>query len=100
TAETDQLAQRPGLERAAARRVRRGAVGDLRDVPDPRLVEMREQGRDEALPRLRLRGLAAAANAHPGLDEGAGEPRPDGSLVVRAVPLPHAALVPAGVARI
>ena len=42
-----QLAHRPGLERAAARRVRRLGVGDLAQMPDPGLVQMLEQGHDE-----------------------------------------------------
>src|SRR5205809_7207194 len=87
------LAHRPRLERAAARRVRRVAVGDLRQMPEPRVVEMREQGVEEARARLGARRRRAAPDAHPGLDERAHEPRPDRALMVRAVALAWTARV-------
>src|SRR2546430_3587387 len=93
TRQPQRLAHRPRLERAAARRVRRVAVGDLRQMPEPRVVEMREQGVEEARARLGARRRRAAPDAHPGLDERAHEPRPDRALMVRAVALAWTARV-------
>ena len=61
--QAQRLAHRPRLERAAARRVRRVAVGDLRQMPEPRVVEMREQGVEEARARLGARRRRAAPDA-------------------------------------
>ena len=56
----EHLADRPGLERAAARRVRRVAVGDLGDVAEAGLVEMGHQRREE-----RARAASRIASAPP-----------------------------------
>src|SRR5207244_12654771 len=74
-------------------RVRRVAVGGLRQMPEPRVVEMREQGVEEARARLGARRRRAAPDAHPGLDERAHEPRPDRALMIRAVALARTARV-------
>src|SRR5438445_12743810 len=85
TCQAQRLAHRPRLERAAARRVRRVAVGDLREMPEARVVEVGEQRLEEAPARLGARRRRGAPDAHPGLDEPAPEPRPDRTLVVPAV---------------
>src|SRR5437868_3099559 len=67
--EPQRLADRPRLERTAARRVRPVAVGDLGEMTEARVVEMREQRFEEAGPGIALRVRRAAAHAHPRLDE-------------------------------
>ena len=74
------------------------AVGDLRDVAEAGLVEVSHQRLDEALTCFPLHLLRAASHADPGIHEGAGEIRPDRSLVIRAVPLARAAAVARDVA--
>src|SRR5688572_5259578 len=98
--EPDQLAQRPGLERTAARRVRRLRIGDLADVAEAGLGEVREQRCDEALASGDLGLWCVASDLDPGLDERPEQPRPDGALVVRAVTLEHAAFVAACVSEV
>src|SRR5262249_59116704 len=91
--EAQRLANRPRLERAAARRERRIAIGDLGHVADAGLVEMAEQRREEPPPRVALRLARAAAHAHPGVDEAAEQPRPRRALVIAAVAAAHVALI-------
>src|SRR6185436_1083766 len=98
--EPQRLADGPRLERAAARRVRRVAVGDLGKMAEARIVEMRENGVEKTGPRLPLRFDGAAANAYPGLHERSHEPWPHGALVVRRVALTHATRVTTRVARL
>ena len=97
----ERFAHRPGLERAASRRVRRLGVGDLRRCGParPRRGGPAAAGRSAAGLRLARRG-AAPAHPDPGLHERAQQPGPDRALVVRAVALAHAALVPRRVARL
>src|SRR5206468_6598016 len=78
--------------------VRGIAVGDLREMNEARVVEVGEQRLEEAPARLGTRRRRAAADAHPGLDEPAHEPRPDRPLVIRGVALARAALVAGRVA--
>src|SRR5207247_4782681 len=66
---------------------------DLRQMPEPRVGEVREQGVEEARARLGARRRRAAPDAHPGLDEPAHEPRPDRALMIRAVALARTARV-------
>src|SRR5580704_12486831 len=47
--DAQQLAEGPGLERAAAGRVGRVAVGNLRDVAETRRVQVREQRSEESV---------------------------------------------------
>src|SRR5438128_7529477 len=98
--EPQRLAHRPRLERAAARRVRRVAVGDLRQVAEARVVQMGEQRAEKAIARLAFRLRGAAADAEPRFDERADEPGPDRPLMVRAVALADAALVAWRVSRL
>src|SRR3989442_6612896 len=62
-------------------------------MPEARVVEVSDQGLEEAPARLGARRRRAAPDAHPGLDEPAHEPRPDRPLVIRGVALARAALV-------
>src|SRR5204862_2465828 len=70
---------------------------DLGDVVETGLVEVCEQGRDEACARLRLRVRSASADADPRVDERAEQPWPDRALMVGAVALARTALVVADV---
>src|SRR5262249_7699245 len=94
------LPHRPGLEGAAARRVGRVAVRDLRNVPEARRVEVGQQRREKARSSLSLGRDRATPAAYPRLDERAEEPGPDRALVIRRVAFTHAALVTPDVARL
>src|SRR5207237_478215 len=98
--EAQRLAHRPRLERAAARGVRRIAVGDLRQVAEARVVQMSEQRIEKAIARLGLRARGGAPDAEPRLDERAHEPGPDRPLMVRAVALADPTLVAGPVPRL
>src|SRR5262249_49711956 len=91
------LTQGPGLEGATTRRVRRIAIRDFGDVPESGLVQVAEQRLEEAPTGFApgLRGVAA--DVDPGVHERPDQPRPDGPLVVRAVPFTDAALVVRGI---
>src|SRR6185369_12269461 len=91
--DADGFTDRPGLEGAATRRVRRLRVEELGGRVETRLVQVREERRQESCAGLRLRLARAAADADPGVDERAQEPRPDGALMIRGVALADAALV-------
>src|ERR1700693_6071061 len=95
--QAQRLADGPGLERAAARGVRRIAVGDLADVAEPRLVGVAQERVEEPLARLSPRLDSPSPDAHPGLHEGPREPRPRRPLVVRPVALRDASGVMAGI---
>src|SRR5436309_1167555 len=84
------LADRPGLERAAAWGVWGIAVGNLGEVADAGVVQAAQQRIEEAGSRLPSDLRRAAADAHPGLDEGPEEPRPDGPLMIGRVALARA----------
>src|SRR5436309_5051404 len=98
--EPQQLGQRPGLKRATARRVRRLRIGDLGNMAETGALDMLEYRREKALTSFELRVSAPAVDAHPGLDEAPGEPRPDGSLMITAVALSHAAIILRRVSRL
>ena len=84
----DRLGEGPGLERAAGRAVRRIAVADLgEEVIEAGQIGAGEERREEAGAGSALGVGGAGAHADPGFDEGAGEPRPDGAVVVGAVVL-------------
>ena len=94
------LGERPGLERAAGGAMRRIAVADLGEVIEAGEVGAGEQRREKAGASRALGVGGAAAHADPGFDEGAGEPGPDGAVVVAVVALGGAARVVRVVARI
>src|SRR5262245_7223617 len=79
--EPQDLADRPGLERTAARRMRRITVRDLRHVLEPGGVEVMDERLEEKAARLAPHGGPGAAHPHPRLDERAEKPRPRGALV-------------------
>ena len=60
--ETKKFAQRPGLERTAARSMRRLSVCDLRDVAEASLIKMFGEGRKKSIPGILYRGLRVAAS--------------------------------------
>src|SRR5438034_11755676 len=74
TCQAQRLAHRPRLERAAARCVRRVAVGDLREMSEARVVEVGEQRLEEAPTRLGAHRRRAAPDPPPGPDEPPPEP--------------------------
>ena len=80
------LGDRPGLERAAGRGVRRGAVGRLRDRAEAPLAEVRLEPVEQPVDRRRRRARAASTY-------GPEQPGPDGALVVGRVALGRAAAV-------
>src|SRR3989304_4742406 len=84
--ETQGLSDGPGLEGASPRRVRKVPVRDLRDVADAGLVQMPENGIEKFRAGLSLGLARSPPHSRPGLDKGPDEPRPDGSLVIGAVP--------------
>src|SRR5690242_1587980 len=98
--EAQRLANRPGLKRAAARRVRRLGVHDLRDVSQAALLDVAEQGNEQPSARLTLHGKAAAAHAYPGFHEWAEQPGPGGTLMVGAVPSANVAFVASDITRV
>src|SRR5262245_35082155 len=63
--QSQRLADGPRLERAAARRVRGVAVGDLGEVPDSGAVQVFQERAEEARPGLPPGLGRAAADAHP-----------------------------------
>ena len=66
--DAQQFAERPCLERCAARLVRRIAIGDLGNMVEPGAVEMREQRRDKPLASeraLRRRGWSLCRRMPP-----------------------------------
>ena len=96
--EAEEFAERPSLKRAAARRVRRVGIHNLRDVAQPGLAEMLVERREEAMAGLVERGLGATADAEPCFHEWPDEPRPHSSLVITAVPLPDISVVACAIA--
>src|SRR5712692_7167269 len=91
--QAQEFAHRPRLKRAAARRVRRVGVRDLRNVAETGFVEMPEQRSDESLPGRPFRFRRMPAHADPGFDKWADQPRPNGSFMIRSVALEDAALI-------
>ncbi len=91
--EADELGDGPGLKGAAAGTVRGLGVGDFAHVAKARVVQVLEEGRDETLASFCHDFGRHAADFHPGFDEGAEQPGPDGALVVGTVALAHAATV-------
>ena len=81
----DQLTQRPRLKRAAARSVRRIAVGDLEHMPKPPGLKLREQRHEKTPARLIAACLIVSVDAEPCIDEGPDQPWPNSSLVIRGV---------------
>ena len=81
------LTQRPRLKRATTRRERRLCIGNFRNVPEPRGVQMLFKRRQKLLRRLSFHFRRAAANANPRFDKRAHEPRPNGSLMIRRIAL-------------
>ena len=60
--ETEEFAQRPGLEWTTARSMWSLGVCDLRDVAQAGFIEMFVEGRKEPIPSILYRGLRVAAN--------------------------------------
>src|SRR5258705_12759310 len=89
----DQLTQRPRLKRAAARSVRRIAVGDLEHMPKPHGLKLREQRHEKTPTRFIAARLIVSVDAEPCIDEGPDQPWPHGALVVCAVALRSTAVV-------
>ena len=69
--EAQRFGDGPGLEGAAARRVRRLGLGNFGEMANPRLIEMRKQRLEKSLARLgdRSGGIPIAMDTHPSLDE-------------------------------
>ena len=61
----EQFAERPCLERAAARGVRRFGVTDFRDVAQSGMIQMFEKRRKKSFPRLFFRFSSRCAHADP-----------------------------------
>ena len=61
--------ERPRLERAAARHVRRFGIGDFRNVPKAGMIEVFKERREKALTCFRFCHRGFASDAHPSFDE-------------------------------
>ena len=78
----EQFAERPRLERTAARCVGRFGVTNFRDVTQPRMIEMLVERWKKLRSGLFSRGSVSAMHAHPGFDKRANQPRPNRALMV------------------
>jgi hypothetical protein len=68
-------------------------------MAEPGLFKMIIEWRQKAITRFLPRGWRVSAHPNPGFDESTHEPRPDGPLMITAVPLDHPSLVPRAIAR-
>jgi hypothetical protein len=83
----DELPQRPRLERASARRVRRVAVRDLEQVIDAAAPTRAASGSTNRCRASAFVAASLAVHAQPRVDERGHEPWPHRALVIRAVAL-------------
>jgi len=81
----EQFAERPRLERTAARCVRGFGVTNFRDVTEPRMIEMLVERWKKLRAGLFSRGSVSAMHAHPSFDERANQPRPNRALVINRI---------------
>src|SRR5262249_48425196 len=89
----EQFAVRPPLERTAERSVRGFGVTNVRDVTEPRMIEMFVERWKKLRAGLFSRGCVSAMHAHPGFDKRANQPRPNRTLMINGVPRTGIALI-------
>src|SRR5918995_3760982 len=90
----------PGLKRAPARSVRRVSIGDLRDVTQPALLEVRLQWIEKAFARLTPGTGRVSPHPEPGLHKRTEEPGPHRALMIAAIARADVSLITSHVARI
>src|ERR1043165_1978349 len=76
---SQEFANRPGLERAAARHVRWIGVGNLGYVSKAGFVQMFEERFEKFLARLVASRRTIPTDTHPRFNKRPDEPRPDGT---------------------
>jgi hypothetical protein len=83
--EAQQLAERPGLKRAALWLKWRLGIGNFRKMPKAKRLDTCQQGKNDLGGGVTPRRYGVASHANPRVNEWTDQPWPDGSLMIDSV---------------